>query len=106
MLFFISVLIIILTAAGQVFLKLGADKSINSGFVNYYVVAGYFLFFVIIILSYYLMQLIPMKNFTVIMSLNYIAVMIAAKLFLNEEVNKETIIGTILVASGVIVFLL
>jgi len=103
---FISVLIILLTTAGQVFLKKGADKSKDSRLINGFVLFGYFLFLLTVMLSYFLMKIIPMKYFTVIMSLNYITVMIAAKLFLSEEIKKDRLIGTIMIALGVIVFLL
>jgi len=95
-----------MTASGQTFLKLGANKSIESRFFNKYVFIGYLLFFLTIIVSYYLMKLIPMKNFTVIMSLNYIAVMIFSRMFLGEVIKKNRLIGTALVAFGIFVFLL
>ena len=106
MTFIIALLVILLTSAGQIYLKLGADRSKKSRFINSYVLIGYILFFLTIILSYYLMKLVPMKNFTVVMSLNYIMVMIASKIFLMEEITKDRLIGTILVAFGVLVFLL
>ena len=102
----IVLLIIVLTSAGQIFLKLGADDSKISGFINRYVLLGYVMLVLTIVLSYYLMQRIPMKYFTVVMSLNYIAVMIAAKIFLDEKINKERITGTIMIAFGIFVFLI
>ena len=106
MIIFITLLIILLTTSGQIFLKLGADKSKGTNFINNYVIYGYLFFLLTIILSYYLMQIVPMKYFTVVMSLNYIAVMIVAKIFLNEKINKDRLTGTILVALGVFIFLI
>ena len=106
MVFIIGSLIVLLTTVGQIFLKVGADKAKGSSFINIYVLLGYMLFLLTIMCSYYLMKIIPMKYFTVIMSLNYITVMIAAKLFLSEEINKNRLTGTILVALGVLVFLI
>lgn len=106
MIIFIVLLIITLTSAGQIFLKLGADRLKPSTFINRYVILGYTMFVLTIILSYYLMQKVPMKYFTVVMSLNYIAVMIAAKIFLDEKINKNRISGTIMVAIGVFIFLI
>ena len=102
----ISILIILLTTAGQVFLKLGADKAEDARLINSFVLFGYILFLITVLLSYFLMKIIAMKYFTVIMSLNYITVVIAAKIFLGEKINKDRLIGTILIASGVFVFLL
>ena len=106
MIIFISILIILLTTAGQVFLKLGANKTEGERLINSYVLFGYILFLMTVILSYFLMKIIAMKYFTVIMSLNYIAVMIAARIFLGEEFKRDKFIGTILIALGVVVFLL
>lgn len=105
MIIYISILVILLTTAGQVFLKIGADKAEGSQSINRFVVFGYALFLITIILSYFLMKIIPLKYFTVIMSLNYVAVMIAAKMFLGEEVKKDRLTGTALIALGIIIFL-
>lgn len=106
MTFFIGILIILLTTVGQILLKVGADKSQNQRLINGYVLLGYVLFLITVLLSYFLMKVIPMKYFTVIMSLNYITVMIAAKIFLNEEIKTDRLIGTVMVAFGVLVFML
>lgn len=95
-----------MTTSGQIFLKVGADKSKGSLAINKYILSGYMLLILTIILSYFLMKIMPMKYFTVIMSLNYIAVLFAAKVFLNEKINRDRVTGTILIATGVFVFLL
>ena len=101
-----GLLIIVLTVAGQLFLKLGADKAKMSHIYNGYVLTGYLLFFLTILCSYHFMKLVPMKYITVIMSMCYVSVMIAAKYFLREEVKREKFIGTMMVAFGVFVFML
>jgi drug/metabolite transporter (DMT)-like permease len=106
MIFFITALIILFTTAGQLLLKIGANKKEGAAILNGYVVFGYALFLATVILSYFLMQEIPLKHFTVIMSINYVAVMIASKIFLMEEITKDRLIGTTLVGCGVLVFLL
>ncbi|MCK5663223.1 MAG: EamA family transporter [Thiotrichaceae bacterium] len=106
MIFLISFLIVFLTTAGQIFLKLGADRATKPRFINGYVLSGYVLFLLTIMFSYYLMKIVPMKYFTVLMSLNYITVMFAARIFLSEKINKDRLIGTILIATGVFVFVL
>ena len=106
MIFFITALVILFTTAGQLLLKIGANKKEGAAILNGYVVFGYALFLGTVILSYFLMQEIPLKHFTVIMSINYVAVMIASKIFLDEDVNKDRAIGTVLIALGVVVFLL
>ena len=102
----ISILIVLLTAGGQVLLKMGTYKSKGTGLINGYIISGYVSFLLTILLSYYLMKVIPLKYFTVIMSVNYVVVMVAAKLFLSETINRDKLVGTILIASGIFVFLL
>ena len=88
MVIFISLMLIVLTANGQIFLKLGANKNRVASFINGYIIFGYILFFLTIILSYYLMKIVPLKYFTVIMSLNYIAVMVLENCFLVKIYTK------------------
>jgi uncharacterized membrane protein len=102
---FISIAVIFLTAAGQILLKMGADKPVGNRIFNGFVISGYLLFFLTIVLSYHLLKIIPMNHFVVIMSANYIAVMIASKVFLDEKINRDRMIGTALIAAGMFIFL-
>jgi drug/metabolite transporter (DMT)-like permease len=102
----ISIFLVLLTASGQVMLKLGANEAERRGLINGYVIVGYVLFIITILLSYQLMKIIPLKYFTVIMSVNYIAVMVASRFFLNETIQKDKLIGTLLISIGIYVFLL
>lgn len=102
---FIAFFIVFLTTAGQVFLKKAALSHKNRKKSLLFLALGYSIFVVTIGLSYLLMKMIPMKYFTVIMSLNYITVMLGAKLFLNEKLNRQKIIGTSLVAVGILIFM-
>ena len=106
MILLLSGLIVMFIAMGQLLLKYGADSKKSTRLINAYVLAGYAVFFLIVLVSYYLMAIIPMKNFTVIMSVSYIAVAVAAHIFLKEKINRDRVIGTLLIVVGVFVFLL
>lgn len=100
----LAFLIIISTTIGQILLKKGALSSKKK--VEYiFIILGYFLFVMAVIFSYQLMKIMPLKYYTVVMSINYITVMFAAKYFLKEKINRSKIIGTALVTIGIIVFL-
>jgi drug/metabolite transporter (DMT)-like permease len=101
----IGILIMLSTAAGQILLKKGADKQTGSPFINGFVFSGYIIFLLVIVLSYSLMKVIPFKYFTVIVSSGYVVAKFGAKLFLNEAITKNRILGTMLIAIGVCVFL-
>lgn len=102
---FFSFCIVLLTTAGQIFLKKGAIYRTKRKESLTFIAIGYLLFVITIGFSYMLMKLVPMKYFTVVMSLNYIAVMFGAKLFLNETFEKKKVIGTVLVTLGIMVFM-
>lgn len=102
----ISVLIVFLTAVGQILLKMGANNSTGHQFLNPFVISGYLAFLLTVVFSYYLMKVIPMKYFTVIMSSSYIVVMVGARAFLNEAIKRDRVIGTILITSGILIFLI
>ena len=106
MIVLVSILVILLTATGQVLLKIGANKQSGSRFANRFVILGYIAFLVTVFFTYYLMKVIPLKYFIVIMNISYVVVMLGAKIFLREVLTKDRILGTTLIASGVFLFLL
>lgn len=103
---FIGFSIILLTAIGQILLKKSANEQKGHQFLNGLVITGYIAFLITVFLSYYLMKAIPLKHFIVIMSCSYVVVMIGAIIFLKESITKNRILGTMLIAFGVFVFLL
>lgn len=101
---YFSALLVFLTTAGQIFLKKGAIC--RGGRKRFFFIGmGYLLLLVTIICSYFLMKIIAMKYFVVIMSVNYISVMYSSRLFLAERLGRNKIIGTLLVAIGIFVFM-
>lgn len=103
---FFALVIILLTTAGQVFLKKGMTYRKEKSKSLQLIGLGYFLLTLTLIISYLLMKLIAMKYFTIIMSLNYIAVLLGSKMFLNEKFEQKNVIGTILVTLGIMIFFL
>ena len=99
-----ALIIILCTTIGQILLKKGA-LAVGKLTIYRFIIFGYIFFVLAVIFSYALMKIIPMKYYTVVMSINYITVLIGANIFLNEKINKEKVIGTTLVAIGIIIFL-
>jgi len=102
----VSVLVVFLTATGQVLLKMGADSNQKNHLINRFVILGYLTFLLTIVLSYYLMKIIPLKYFTVIMSGNYVAVMLCSRYLLNEAITKDRVFGTMLITIGILIFII
>ena len=100
----LSILAVLLTSAGQLLLKIGAGRSMPGRWLNGYVLAGYGLFAVTVLVSYYLMHIIDLKYFTAIMSASYVLVALASRIVLGEKIGRRRALGTLLIALGVAVF--
>lgn len=99
---YIGFFLIFINTLGQVLLKKATLK--NKGKMAY-LFFGYLLFLIAIIVSFYLMKIIELKYFTVIMSLIYLAVLLASTFIFKESLDKNKIIGTIIVSLGIIIFI-
>lgn len=100
---FIIAVVILMTAGGQLLLKSAANRYQGS-LMNVRVLSAYAMFAATVLLSFHLMKVIQLKSFTMIMSLNYVAVALLAPLFLGEAMNARKWAGTVLVSVGVGVF--
>ena len=97
----ISIFLIIINTLGQISLK----KATLVKKKLLYLAFGYFLFMLAIMISFFLMKILDLKYFTVIMSGIYISVLISSSVIFKEPLDKNKIIGTILVISGIIIFI-
>lgn len=97
---------IALTAAAQIFLKLGATASRSTlvSLVNPWTICGYGLFALVTVLSVYAMQRVDLKVVTAWTGLTYIFVMVASRMVLGELLTLTRIVGIILIAAGVVIF--
>ncbi len=92
-----------INTTGQIFLK---KATMTKGHMTiFFLSLGYILFIFAIITSFYLMKIIELKYFTVIMSSVYLSVLIASVYLFKEPLNKNKILGTILLTSGIIIFI-
>lgn len=98
----ISFFLIVINTLGQVLLKKAADGNSKK---SYFLVLGYGLFLIAILVSFYLMKIMELKYFTVIMSLIYITVLFSSIMIFKEALNKYKVIGTSLVILGIIIFI-
>ncbi len=95
--------IILLTATGQVFLKLGAQLN-TALFLNKYVMTGYGIFVVVVCLSMALMSYLPLKYISIIVSFSYPATILFAGIFLGERITRKTFVACCVIVAGCIVF--
>ena len=96
----------ILSSFSQVLLKKAAiqNKSGVREYLNPYVIGGYgitFLCMVLMILAY---KGLPFKYGAILESLSYFYIMILGKLFFNEALTPKRVLGNLIIVCGAIVF--
>ncbi len=100
---------VLVSAASQVFLKKAAQKKYDSfikEYLNVWVIIGYALMLVSTLCVIYAYKGVDYKNGPIIESLGYILIMILGRVFYNEKITKNKLIGNALILLGVIVFYL
>ncbi len=105
--FMIAIFSGILSSFSQVLLKKSAEKQTKTiwrEYFNSYVISGYVLMVVCMILTVIAYRGMPFKYGAVLESLIYLYIMVLSRLFLKEKLTKRKITGNIIIVIGVIVF--
>lgn len=99
---------VLLSSFSQVLLKKSANKHMSKGFLkqymNPYVIIGYGLLLIALMIPLYAFTVVPFKYAAIIESLGYFFVMILSRIFFGEKITKNKIIGNGLIIMGVIIF--
>lgn len=100
------VLCIVLGPIAQLLLKRGANTNASAArsFVSPWTLGGYGLFGAVTVLAVYAFQQIELKTVAAFTSLNYLAVVLLARLFLREPLTRGKLMGCALIMLGVAVF--
>lgn len=107
MIYLLIVIISIINSMCQIFLKIGSKenrKYILIKMFNIYTLIGYGGFFVVTILTVYLLKHIPFKSITLILSLNFLFTLFFSWLILKERITKNKLISTAIIVTGVIIY--
>lgn len=105
--FFIAILSGILSSFSQILLKKSTEKrkkTIIEEYVNVYVITGYTIMVLCMVLTVIAYRGIPFKYGAVLESLVYLYIMVLSRLFLREKITKKKIVGNIIIGIGVIIF--
>lgn len=97
----------VFSAFSQVLLKKSSNikhKTRLREYLNLYVISGYALLFLCMVLMIFAYKGLPFKYGAIIESLVYIYVMILGRIFFSEKITRKKILGNVLIVSGVIVF--
>lgn len=98
-------------SVGQIFFKLGAETNTSETglnliirlILNHYTIFALFLYVATTIFWVYLLRIVPLKELYPLMALAYVFVPILAKMFLNEDMEWKSIIGALIIVTGVYV---
>lgn len=97
----------IISACSQMLLKKSSQierKCFIREYCNFYVICGYGLTFVCMILMVIAYRGLPLKYGAVLESLIYFYVMMLSRLFFGEQLTAKRIIGNLLIVAGVVIF--
>jgi multidrug transporter EmrE-like cation transporter len=111
----LAIISIVLTAFGQLLLKIGANSSNGNRqmpqqlkpYLNQYSIPGYGLLFIVTVLSIYILEDLPLKVFfPLFISGNVITIAGLSYFLLHESITYRSMIGICLILSGILIFFL
>lgn len=97
----------ILSAFSQILLKKSSDIERDSKlkeYLNPYVIAGYGITFLCMVLMVVAYKGLPYKYGAILESLVYLYIMVLSKIFLGEKITVKRIVGNLIIVCGVFVF--
>lgn len=97
----------VVSACSQMLLKKSSQikrKSVIREYCNFYVICGYGLTFLCMILMVIAYRGLPLKYGAVLESLVYFYVMVLGRLFFGEQLTVRRIAGNLLIVAGVAIF--
>lgn len=103
----IFLLSVFIASFSQILLKKSANKNHTSRireYLNKYVITAYFIFFISTILTIIAYKGVELKYGSIIESVGYIFILIMSKIFLDEKITKNKLLGIFLIIVGIFVF--
>lgn len=100
---------VVMASFAQILLKKSADKTYKSWifeYLNPYVICGYGIMVLGMVLNVLAYRKVDYKNGPVIESLGFLFVMILSWFFFKEKITKKKLFGNIIILLGVIIFYL
>ena len=103
----IMLLAVFISSVSQVMLKKSAMQvhgSFTREYINSWVIGGYALFLLTTMMSIYALRVVPLSLGVVLESTNYFFVSVMGWLVLGEELNKQKMVGIVIILLGIIIF--
>lgn len=105
----LGLLSVVIASFSQVMLKLGAGKTYTSKireYLNVYVITGYGMLFVSMILTIIAYRGLSYLSVPVIEAVGYILVPVLSYLIFKEKLTKRKIIGILFILAGIFIYYL
>lgn len=101
------IMAVIISSFSQMLLKKSAELEYENKlreYLNVWVISGYALMVISTLCVIYAYKGIEFKNGAVIESIGYFLVMLLGRLFFNERITKQKLIGNLIILFGIFVF--
>jgi drug/metabolite transporter (DMT)-like permease len=97
---------IALTACAHLLLKSGASSRRRwlDSLTHWRTVAGFFLFALVTVLNVYALQEIELRTLVAWSAATYVLVVLASRVALRESLDAGKMVGSLLIAGGIILF--
>ena len=103
----LALLSVTIASFSQVMLKLGAGKTYNSKireYLNFYVITGYGMLFVSMILTIVVYSRLSYLSVPVVEAVGYVLVPVLSFFIFKEKLNKRKIAGIVCILLGIMVY--
>ena len=103
----VLIVAIFVSSCSQILLKLAAKNTYNrkyGEYLNIYVIFAYSLFAITVLMGMYVLRHIPLVYVPIIETLGYIFVPMLSSALLKEKMNKQHILGMIIITLGIVIF--
>ena len=100
---------VVIASFSQVILKLGAGKTYNSKireYLNVYVITGYGMLFVSMIITVVVYSRLSYLSVPVIEAIGYVLVPVLSYFIFKEKLTKRKLLGIGLILTGIIIYYL
>ena len=107
--FLLGLLSVVIASFSQVMLKLGAGKTYSSKireYLNVYVITGYGMLFVSMVLTIVAYSGLSYLNVPVIEAVGYVLVPILSYFIFKEKLTKRKVLGILFILTGIFVYYL
>lgn len=107
--FLLGLLSVVIASFSQVMLKLGAGKTYSSKireYLNVYVITGYGMLFVSMVLTIVAYSGLSYLNVPVIEAVGYVLVPILSYFIFKEKLTKRKVVGILFILTGIFIYYL